>query len=304
MVGGKLPEGVLYMLVGDKHAVQLAVSLMTLREHYDGPIVIVTGDQRAEDIAETIRWNMRDDFTTVFRWDAPTHPRGIQYANKTMMGRLTPFERTVFVDADTMFADTPERFFAKQDRSVYLTQFADWVSTGNKMSGRIREWLEAQPELAKAQLESEFPAINTGVISWGPDTEHFFDDWRATTLTNVRFICDEIAAQLIFPRHDNVSVLSDKYNRSPIYGIDKDPVIWHGHGWKFMKHAAGRKVWMPKFAEALRDNFGGLRDWFPASDRKVKRLIATPETYGATREEIAALGIYDTLGLDPEGMYA
>jgi hypothetical protein len=208
------------------------------------------------------------------RWKAPTRrtsgfKSGTQYANKCEMGRLSPFDRSVFLDADTLVVgDISDAFPREGTEEVRLTWFADWWTTDRRIAGRIEPWRSvALREVARA-LANKMPAINTGVIGFTSMSTKWFDAWREMTLKNVGFICDEIAAQLIFPDHPHC-VLDERWNASPVYSVDGDgkPLrhedirIWHGHGFKFMKKPIGRSIWFPVYDKAVAQGIARIDEW-------------------------------------------
>lgn len=301
--------GVIYMLTGDKHAVQLAVSIYSLRQHCpDMPITIITGDATAHGLARIICDDKRAKIDFLVECEFPTGeagaPRGIQYANKTAMRDLTPYANTLFVDADTLFNGDPSSLLKWPETrdgsfsdSVTLTSFADWKSNGRKIAGRCEKWRAVCPDLVDYQQHNSCPAINTGVIrfSHGPRSEKFFRSWRALTMQNVGFICDEIAAQLLFLQHAT-EVVDHRWNYSPVYspkaekaspftGTDRKPriihgyggtakpMIIHGHGGKFIRKQAGRDWWLPVYNEAMAANFGYVAQWAPAGDKNLAEFL-------------------------------
>lgn len=262
--------GVIYMLQGHKHACVLAVSLMTLRRWWKGPVCLIAGDEKAERIAERLVQDERLNLT-LKTWTAHTGQRGLGYANKTHMAELSPFGRTIFLDADTAVAGELEPLWPKHGGEVRLTQFADWWTTGRRIGGRIESWREFAPVQVSRMLGAKYPAINTGVMSFSRKSTEFMAAWREMTLRNVSFICDEIAAQLVFPEHPH-RVLPDRFNWSPMYSsspLEKASII-HFHGKKHIRKEAGRRVWWPLFLCAWRENIGGLREWAPAGDKSLK----------------------------------
>ena len=108
-------------------------------------------------------------------------------------------------------------------------------------------------------------------------------DWKATTNHNVCFICDEIAAQLIFVRH-NVIVMDDRWNFSPKYSKQNDksclpisnfPKIIHYHGKQHARpdKSDGYKTWIPVYKECLDQNIAGIQDWTPGRDRHLRKYL-------------------------------
>jgi hypothetical protein len=268
-------DGVLYMLNGDKHANHLVVSLYSLRKSgYRGAVAIAAGDEAGRRVASLCRADSRLGPIVIVEWNCPTrrtHGNGIQYANKTQMHTLTPFGRTVFLDADTLVVGPAESDDSSPSladmlpdhEQVRLTRFARWTS--QDIAGRIEPWREVRPREVAVQLARAYPAINTGVVGFARTSHRFMDEWRRATLQRVGFICDEIAAQLIFPDFPHV-VLSDRWNASPVYSnpIDYNAgkvIVWHGHGFKFHKKEVGRAIWRPWYEEAIGQNLADIATW-------------------------------------------
>lgn len=266
--------GCLYMLTNDKHANVLAVSIWSLcKSGWKAGIHIACGDDKAERIAKFCADDARLDVTW-HRWQHPTGKRGTAYYAKTMMNELSPFNRTVFLDADTLIVRDISALLPTAEHPVVLTSFAEWVSTGKKISKRIRPWEGVCPTEVAEQLSRPFPALNTGVLSFSRSeaAQAFFADWQATTAKRIAFICDEIGAQLCFTRHP-VKVLDDRYNCSPVHSRHERPVIYHGHGFKFIKKEQGRKLWMPWYDRAVAENVASIKEWTPAGDRHLKSYL-------------------------------
>lgn len=277
-------NGVLYMLQGDKHAAQLVVSIYSLRQHYDGPICIATGDRKATKIAEQIFFDKRLRIHAVKPWQAATRrstgKNGTAYANKCQMYRLSPFDKTIFLDADTLIVNPIDDLWPL-DREVRLTWFSDWVTTGNLIGGRIRGWKDICPVEYVQMSQQPYPAINTGVMSFSKASKDFMDDWLATTQKNICFICDEIAAQLIFIRHLH-TVMTDEWNFSPQYskpidseGVEKKIRIYHYHGKQHCKpdKSDGYKTWFPVYQECVEKNIANICEWTPAGDKRLRNFL-------------------------------
>ena len=282
-------DGVVFMLAGRGHAPTLCTAIFQLRHRlgFNEQIAIVTTDEEARWFVQNMLTDDRFDIEHVH------HPmkkagkgKGGHYANKTRIFDATPFRnRTVFLDADTlvMKIDTEgEQHLAKMlppnqyTAEVMLTQFADWVTTGQIVSKRIKRW-EGVPgaELLPAMLANPYPAINTGVFGFSKLSKEFFRAWNRLAMERVSFICDEIACQLMFPNLPH-AVRRHEYNASVIYSTslsDDDVVVWHGHGGKFAKSPKGRAVFMPIFLECIRSNFGEIQSWLGRVNSKVCKVI-------------------------------
>jgi lipopolysaccharide biosynthesis glycosyltransferase len=289
-------NGVLFMLAGNKHGPVLAVSIWSLRKTgYIGPVHIAIGDDKADEVVQHIAADPRLGPITVERWQPPTGRRGTVYLAKTFMYGLSPFERTLFIDADTLVVGdiTPMfdfgQYTAAGSAGVTLTQFSNWVSNGRKISGRIKSWVDVVPDDVQEMQSKSYPAINTGVLSFdrSPGAAAFFADWKSTTEKKVVFICDELAAQLIFHRHA-VRVLDDRYNASPIHSERArtgDAVLYHFHGKKHVNRPQGRSIWLPAYEECVKHNLANIREWTPAGDRRLKEFLADRDGAGRPDED-------------------
>ena len=264
-----MQRGVLYMLTGTAHAVQLCVSLRSLRYHWLGPVAIVAGCPESHALAVRMAQDARAGRVDVIRWDAPRQ-RNAGYANKSELPKLSPYQQTAFLDADTLVAGDIEPIFPQQEGELVLTQFAEWVSTGRKMRRRIDAWRDAAPRDVDRMLKQPWPAINTGVIGFDK-LAPFALRWKELCRLRQSFICDELAMQLLFPDFQT-RVLSQVYNASPTYSprlLTGGAVVWHGHGSRFVRDnssGAGPRLWMPHYRKAIEENFGGLAEWTPAGD--------------------------------------
>lgn len=274
-------DGVLYLNAGTKHGVHTIVSLTSLRKHWKGRVAIACDDAGLS-VAE---WCAADSVLAPVEIIHDTRlrsgGRGIAYLTKTLLPLVSPFKRTLFVDADTLVVGDLSEAFPRTPEEVVLTSFADWVSTGNKMRGRISEWKDVEPERVARMLAKPYPAINTGVVGWGERSQAFTDDWHATASRRIAFITDELAAQLIFPDHA-VRVVDYRFNASVVFDVDRpganpaDVRLYHGHGGKFWKKDSGRAIYLPAYRACLEQNRGNIQDvalhhkWFeslPADDQ-------------------------------------
>jgi len=252
-------KGVVYYLVGRKHWPHFAVSLMTLREHYDGRVFVFCGDKESLDMAGEVA----DSVCDISR--SHSGSRNQAYSMKPSVCQSAPYEETIFLDADTLIVGEIDNVFPRGLSSVVLTRFSDWVTTGRMMSGRLERWRDVDPVRVSVAVKYSYPAVNTGVVGFFR-ASRFLKEWRELTdRGNGRFIADEISAQLLVPDfRDELSMLSDAYNASPVHRKSAlgQVKIWHGHGQKFLKKDAGWNIWRPHFERALSENFAGIRDWW------------------------------------------
>lgn len=267
-------SGVLFMLTGQKHANVLVVSIHSLRKSgYRGPVHIAVGDEAAQEIAVHCFADERLAPLSYKRWKPPSGFRNSGYLSKTWMDTLPPFERTVFLDADTMVVGDLAPLF-EHESPVVLTQFSSWLSNGRKISGRIRPWGDVAPDDVREMSGNSYRAVNTGVIAFDRSeaSRRFFAEWRTLTQKKPVFICDELSAQLIYWRHA-VVVLDSRYNCSPIHDRREDAVVYHFHGRKHVNREQGRKIWLPLYDECVRLNVARIAEWTPGSDRRLREFL-------------------------------
>lgn len=245
-------KGFQYQLVGSKHAAMLAISIYTLRHFHQEPIQILCGDDASFDAATIIRRKTGINFIELDRWEAPKEGgKGRQHANKTIGVGYSPFDKTIFLDADTtVHANLDDLWPHKEE--VHLTRFSTWVTTGNMMSNRLKAWEDILPETVEKMRTKDFPAINTGVFSFSKDSTEFLDHWRELTLSNPVFMSDELAAQLIFPQHKH-KIRNDRWNYSPRYSTPNNEEIRviHYHGFQHARpeKSGGHEIWYPIYRD-------------------------------------------------------
>jgi hypothetical protein len=322
-------------MCGTRHAEHFAVSLYSLRKHWDGRIAVIV-DPPGKNFCQRF---VKDTGIELIDHDHEAlkaqHPRtggttrsGQMYLAKTRLHTYSPFDRTVYLDADTLVADKLDDLWP-QDDGVVLTQFANWTSHEKKVKGRISDWKKVAPKEVGRMLGTPHPAINTGVMAWSKQSQGFHDAWYEMTKRHLVFMCDELAVQLIYPDHRH-RLLDERFNCSPIYSWPRhgmppsrlefleqyhieangetvrvvpdatlesmaeaalpremempDVVVYHGHGFKFIKKPQGRACWWPTFAQMMQKNWCGIADWTPynAGPRTrcaVVKYFADPENF-------------------------
>ena len=272
-----MTEGVLYYLLGTRHWNVAVTSLLSLREVYDGPVSVLLVDDLALEMFDRIKKDGRlDPIDGIdFRSKQQVYGRHTGYMNKPKIVFASPYDSTVYLDADTIVAKPIDSLFGKQyGGRPWLTMFAGWQTNGGRMKRRLLRWKEVMPDEVEYQTTHPLPAINTGVVSFtkGERAELFGADWMATTESNPGFIADEMAAQLLIRDH-GVILVDDRWNCSPIYGKFKDDVVvWHLHGRKHLREVA-LPIWWPWYQRAVEMNLAGIAEWTPSGvDRLARKL--------------------------------
>lgn len=276
-------DGFVYMLTGAKHGPQLVVSLASLRDYWSGNVAIIAGDDAAAEVAARCANDGRLGPTHVVCWTAPRGGgKGLQHANKTFLGTLSPFDRTAFLDADTLVTGDPTDLFPDWDNGeVRLSQFSIWKSNERPVKGRVEIYRELAPAAVERAQTQPLPAINTGTLGFSRNSVPFLLAWGQLAQALPRFMSDELVAQIIFPDYPH-TILDERWNCSPIFSWkryappqDRDVRIWHGHGWKFISRSTGRQIWWPVYLRCLNDNIARLAEWTPGADRRLAKILAS-----------------------------
>ncbi len=263
--------GVLYFLSaggrrGAKHAVQLFVSLATLRDtaRWRGSVHICAADDGAVEVAELLA-ALDDLGATSYERIAFDPDQEKCYAVKTRLDDYAQCQTNLYADADTVWNARFPTEFLPLDNRIHFTQFCGWTFAGNLTKSRIGHWSPEEPVMvARAWSQSWLPSVNTGVFAWRDGCD-FFRHWRALCAkAPKRFIGDESAAMCLMGTYgDLYRCFPSKYNWSPIH--EKTPqseaVIIHGHGGKFFSRPQGQKIWLPLFMKYRHENRFGLRDY-------------------------------------------
>ena len=268
-------RGIVYRLSGVSYAELLAVSLWSLRKHCDLPATIFVTDGQCALAAN----RLADDKRLRCKVELAEMPDVRRHASYVLKPRLTaesPYDQTIFLDADTVVTGPLDELFTAP---LAITRFCDWVSTGRIISGRIRQWTGLSPMvdgLVERSCAVEYPAINTGVFAWHKDFPGL-PAWRRLTREGwKRSFTDELAMQLLFPEWTwtGCRVFPASFNCSAKFGKDFDKArVIHFHGRSHIRKTKGgnltlaNALWWPHFEEARAANAGGLAEWAGTCDK-------------------------------------
>lgn len=251
---------VVYLVSGMSHCERLAVSLFSLRQHWDGPVRILDMGG-ADGLADRIA-NFGDAAHERIRIRPPGKGKNAIYAAKASIGVFLKAKRNLFLDCDTTVHGGISRLFELVDEhQLVVTRFSNWITTGNLLTSRLSKWARVKsdvmdvPGTVARLIDEPHVAINTGVFAVRNNCA-FLADWPVLVSQNPGFICDEIAAQLLITKHRHV-IVGDRWNHSAKFGEDKDPAIRHYHGRSHVDHPA----WVACRTEAVGCGFAGLEEW-------------------------------------------
>lgn len=261
-----MSHGLIYFNFSIPHLARLAVSLWTLRKVYAGPVAILNAGGDRDVIARLgADERLKVDVVPI---EIPQRRRHTAYVAKPSLWRWTPYDCSLYLDADTIVTSDPRPAFSVLG-GIVVTRFSNWVTTGRIYSSRIRQWLTVEhPQhdikgLAKNVLDKAFPAINTGVFLFNRNNRDL-ESWEAIAQAGHECsFTDELALQILLPTI-SCGWLSDQWNASPIYHHCRreDAKIWHFHGCKNLRKDVGKDIWLPVFGEVFHANVGGIQEWY------------------------------------------
>lgn len=276
-----MERGVIYLVTGPAHAVRAVVSLRSLRRHFDGPITFYTTQPESAEVAARCAADARLQVQHL-ETNQVISPKNSSFLTKLELLTQTPFDVTLYLDADTLVVGPIDDLFAAAENQEFAaTQFAHWVSSGKTIRRRIEAWRDLPQERIPAQELNKLveealvtrPAVNGGVFAFRRDSP-LLAPWRELAYAGWQtFICDEIALQLLLPRYEH-SVLDCRFNCSPVFAHRQADVrIWHFHGERHVKNERCRELWWPNYRSCVLDNIGGLADWSPGADPQLARFL-------------------------------
>jgi hypothetical protein len=147
----------------------------------DGAIYIITQDDRYTKLLLTsvasLKRVMPDLPVTVFSQFPiesplferviPVEPSKDGFFDKTVYMRQSPYERTLFVDADTYFVEPVPELFTVLDKFDCAATHEEYLNT---------DWFNNYP---RADIPASYPEFNTGIMAFrrSPRMNNLLDDW-------------------------------------------------------------------------------------------------------------------------------
>ena len=226
-----MSNGVIYLNQGEKCLIRLLTSIYSLRKHYMGNVTVMqygVYPPFLKDMLTNMNVNM------LCSDDTSIHP----LVRKASLWRETPYDVTLFIDADTLVVKPIDIVFKKVLRSKFAVyQFAGWKSSGGMISARIEGFKGCLTEKELKDAINYGSAVNTGIFAFTKDAP-ILPFWEALTRKGAEHNCsripDEIACQILLPKFP-VKILPPEWGVSPKYDTAKfkdNAVIYHYHGQK------------------------------------------------------------------------
>lgn len=280
---------IIYYNVGMGCAARLAVSIHSLRDHYQGRVTILSEGEQSHSLCKRIGAALDAE---VLEWSSGV-PSGknAHFVAKTKIYMASRSVLTIALDSDTLVVQPLEDLFELAETAPFgVAQFANWRTSGHIMSKRIRRWEGVQgTDIESALLFG--PAINTGVFTFRRDAR-IFEEWYHLALRGRDLpIPDETSCQLLLHRYAHL-ILDSCWNRSCKHDdpMAPDTRIVHFHGRKHCRPGLRfhGNLWMARFERMLQDNIAGIRDWSPAGDCMLKRHFRDEHRLAVDSCEVAA----------------
>ena len=224
-----MTQGILYFNQGSKCMIRLLVSLYSLRRHYKGAVTLVQSGKAPDWFLDAAR-HMGAKISLVNTKGLPP------LVYKARMQDITPYDVTMFIDADTLVNAPVDEYFEKIKEHTFCTgAFASWKTTGGTISRRIKKFKSIAAELVPGALQYG-AAVNTGVFGFTKDAA-ILPKWKKLTEDAWRHQCsripDEVACQMLLPEFEHWLApvewgVSVKYGTTSL----EDAKIIHYHGRK------------------------------------------------------------------------
>lgn len=233
----------------------MLVSLQSLGKFYSGPVTIASEDEPPDwfrEISKTLG-------ASIIRI-AKTEEYVL--AAKSRMWQFSPFDQTLFLDADTIvLGPIDEAFRAIERKGCIVTRFNDWHTHRGRMRARVEAW--GKVDKAAVQKAKGYQwAINTGVIGWarGSSVMPAYESMTRRGLAAggiPKKTLDEIAMQLVVPGLSH-ELLGKEWNISPVFGTLEGGKIIHYHGHKHCRAGVNFEPWKDGYKELVA-RFPGYR---------------------------------------------
>ena len=208
-----------YLMSGPAHCPYLIVSLATLREFYDGPVIVYAYPESFKTV-QRIADDSRLDIEAR-RWEPQWRGKNSQFLEKIRLMQRG-VGNACYLDADTIICGPLDDLFSAADNyDLLTTQFGDWVTTGKIISNRVkrlRQFPTIDQTLVEEVLANTYPSPNGGIFvcRHGCNVLRQWYEW--TWEAKSVFIADETVLQILQLKFDSMKVLlGGRFNCSPKY---------------------------------------------------------------------------------------
>jgi hypothetical protein len=266
---------------GPAHLPYLMASLVTLRKHWSGQVIVNAWPESYRFISD-----LDSELSVAVQQRSPEYRgKNDQFLDKMkVVMQCHPNDVVLYLDADTtIHGDLSPLFESAEKTGFCATQFCGWRSNEGIARGRVADLLKypkIPKELVQEVIDHLWPSVNGGVWAAKP-TSPVLPLWYEWTKVCIdRFIADECVLHVLMAKFwpDEMYVLQGgRWNCSPLEKFqpkglcDEDVVIRHYHGDSNVrpdKSEKGFRLWWPIWEECLRKDVGGCRGWYQGVGNK------------------------------------
>lgn len=272
-------NGIIYLNAGKKMLPRLVVSICSLQKYYSGSICILSMGEDSHDICSNICKSLNIEFIKV---DKNLNCKHYYWFEKSRIHLYTPYNNSIFIDSDTLIVNNFNELFEEIDKHDFIVpQFSNWISSGRKISKRLKSWNHIDPGLVKQTIDSGFPSVNVGVYGF-KKTAEFMQHWFDFTIQNPTApLPEEASCHLLLQKYKG-TIISSKYNCSCKHDdpTTLDTKIIHYHGRKHClcdeknnpKYNA--EYWIGTWKEVFENNICDIKQWYgDCADRNLNNFM-------------------------------
>lgn len=211
-----MTKGVVYVVVGNKHTDLFESSLWTLLKHWDGGIAVLT-----DNVAPLSRFS---SVVALIQVPLPAL-KNPAFTIKSWVPRLSPFDQTIFLDADTLVDGDLTPLLPLEDELV-LTCHPKSTQDSDRLKLLVTGGY-AHPDVISRLIVTKRPSVNTGVFAV-PKTSKVGPEWeRVSPLLDTQYSKDETALQLLLGKYPH-RWAGTEFNRMP-WEEPHTPsaIVWH-----------------------------------------------------------------------------
>jgi hypothetical protein len=265
------------------------VSIYTLRQHYAGPVCLFyTEDCRhfAKAIAADKRLGPIQIARTVLLSEGNPRPH---WTAKAYHYLSSPYMQTIYLDGDTLvLADIDELFECQllfavttcNGEKLRLKSDSPYPISLRKQIQKLKNYGPVCAHMVRDAERRNGYAANNGVLAFRKHHPALWEIHHLAVGFRKERLHDEIATQLVLPRHENdityvggewnaLTKYEDNWDNAKIVHLHHDS-HWKNHGqWGGTR---GRNKWIPEFLKARSDNAGGLKEWAGSGDKRLLEL--------------------------------
>lgn len=273
-------RGIIMFNRGSECVVRAIVCLYTIRKQWNGPITFFVEEPYPKEFDEACKFFGADVIHNEKNHELKTLVR------KTDMFSRSPYDRTLWVDADMVILGDISKMFDNLDEyDCCIPHFCGWFADGKTISKRIRRFDGlVEKDIYDKSLEHH-KAVNTGILSWKKSEkwDKFIRDWVSLAIKGSKahiFIPDEVAFQILYPSADKwgmkVLIEETNYNVSVLHdhGQSKDQRVIHFHGDKHVLDVPSCDIWKQIFQEMCDKNIANINYFVEHyADKRLRKYL-------------------------------